>query len=136
MEINTSCPKGAGEVPKGPVTRALIKDIVLKSLSEMGCECPESELEKFVRTATPVASRAATPASSANSSRSHSPAKGKKKGKRSASSSSEEQTTDSGSTSSAQTTSLVPSPTHGTLWGFSLCQREEQKGSPQNGQEN
>ncbi|GBP84602.1 hypothetical protein EVAR_68869_1 [Eumeta japonica] len=34
----------------------------------MGLECPESDLEKFVRTATPVASHASTPASSANSS--------------------------------------------------------------------
>ncbi|GBP64387.1 Nucleic-acid-binding protein from transposon X-element [Eumeta japonica] len=83
----------AGEVLKGLVTRAFIK-----SLSETGNECSESEVEKFVRTATPVASRAAMPASSANSSRSHSPAKGKKKGKRSVSSSSEEETTGSDST--------------------------------------
>ncbi|GBP67657.1 hypothetical protein EVAR_98712_1 [Eumeta japonica] len=57
----------------------------------MGYECPESELEKFVRTATPVASRTTTPASSANSSRAHSPIR-KTKGKRAASSSSEEDT--------------------------------------------
>ncbi|GBP60593.1 Nucleic-acid-binding protein from transposon X-element [Eumeta japonica] len=97
MEVNTSCPPGAGGVPKGPVTRALIKDIVSKSLSEMGYECPESELNKFVRTATPVASRTITPVSSANSSRAHSPAR-KSKGKRTASSSSEEDTAGSDST--------------------------------------
>ncbi|GBP76832.1 Nucleic-acid-binding protein from transposon X-element [Eumeta japonica] len=62
----------------------------------MGYECPDSELEKFVRTATPVASRTTTPASSVNSSRSQSPAK-KGKGKRRASSSSEG-TSDSDST--------------------------------------
>ncbi|GBP67638.1 hypothetical protein EVAR_98693_1 [Eumeta japonica] len=76
----------AGGVPKGPVTRALIKDIVLKSLSDMGYECPESDLEKFVKAATPVPSRAATPATSASSSRAQSPVKSK--GKRRAISSS------------------------------------------------
>ncbi|GBP98084.1 hypothetical protein EVAR_100339_1 [Eumeta japonica] len=100
MESSASCPQGAGGVPKGPVTRALIKDILARSLAEMGYECPESDLEKFVRTATPVASRAATPAWSANSSRTQSPVRrsNKKKGKRCASSSSEEETTGSDST--------------------------------------
>ncbi|GBP15532.1 hypothetical protein EVAR_71231_1, partial [Eumeta japonica] len=43
-------------VSKGLVTRALIKNIVLKSLAEMGYKCPEGDLDKFVRTATPVSS--------------------------------------------------------------------------------
>ncbi|GBP67659.1 Probable RNA-directed DNA polymerase from transposon BS [Eumeta japonica] len=90
----------SGGVPKGPVTRALIKDIVAKSLSEMGYKCPETELDKFVKTATPVASRATTPASIANSSRAHSPASKSRKliRKRAASSSSEEDTASSDST--------------------------------------
>ncbi|GBP67655.1 hypothetical protein EVAR_98710_1 [Eumeta japonica] len=94
METNTSCPSGAGGVPKGPVTRALVKNILLKSLADMGYECPESDLDKFVRTTTPVSSRASSqassPASSQNSSRSHSPVKGKNKRNRKSSSSSDE----------------------------------------------
>ncbi|GBP77119.1 hypothetical protein EVAR_99364_1 [Eumeta japonica] len=112
---------GAGGVPKGPVTRALIKDIVAKSLADMGYECPASDLDKFVRTATPVASRATTPVSSANSSRNHSPVRQKNKGKYSASSSSEEETTGSDSTivgtdDESGTTSSAASET-GTLTG-------------------
>ncbi|GBP70869.1 hypothetical protein EVAR_53533_1 [Eumeta japonica] len=37
---------GTGGVHKGPVTRALIKDAVFKSLTEMGYECPENEIDK------------------------------------------------------------------------------------------
>ncbi|GBP36447.1 Nucleic-acid-binding protein from transposon X-element [Eumeta japonica] len=103
METNTSCPSGAGGVPKGPVTRALIKDILSKSLADMGYECPESDLDKFVRKTTPVSSRASSqatsPASSQNSSRSHSPVKGKNKRKARSSSSSEEETTSADSDS-------------------------------------
>ncbi|GBP79090.1 hypothetical protein EVAR_103515_1 [Eumeta japonica] len=64
---------------------------------EMGYEYQESDLEKFISTATPVASRASTLASSADSSRSHSPIR-RKKEKRSASSSSEQEATGSDST--------------------------------------
>ncbi|GBP67646.1 Nucleic-acid-binding protein from transposon X-element [Eumeta japonica] len=56
MEANTSCPQGVGGVPKGPVTRALVKNILLKSLADMGYECPEGDLDKFVRTITPSSS--------------------------------------------------------------------------------
>ncbi|GBP86549.1 Nucleic-acid-binding protein from transposon X-element [Eumeta japonica] len=102
METNTSCPPGAGGIPKGPVTRALIKSLLLKSLADAGYECPESDLDKFVRKTTPVSSRASSqatsPASSQSSSRSHSPAKGKKRNRKS-SSSSEEETTGTGSDS-------------------------------------
>ncbi|GBP67648.1 Nucleic-acid-binding protein from transposon X-element [Eumeta japonica] len=86
-----------------PVTRALIKDILLKSLADMGYECPEGDLDKFVRKTTPVSSRASSqatsPASSQNSSRSHSPVKGKNKRKARSSSSSEEETTSADSDS-------------------------------------
>ncbi|GBP93272.1 hypothetical protein EVAR_99252_1 [Eumeta japonica] len=103
METNTSCPPGAGGVPKGPVTRALIKSLLLKSLAEAGYECPEGDLDKFVRKTTPVSSRASSqatsPASSQSSSRSHSPVKGGKKRNRKSSSSSEEETTGTGSDS-------------------------------------
>ncbi|GBP86172.1 Probable RNA-directed DNA polymerase from transposon BS [Eumeta japonica] len=66
----------------------------------MEYECPETELDKFVKTATPVARHTNMPASSANSSRAHSPASKNRKplGKRAASSSSEEDTAGSDST--------------------------------------
>ncbi|GBP67609.1 Nucleic-acid-binding protein from transposon X-element [Eumeta japonica] len=103
MEANTSCPPGAGGVPKGPVTRALVKNILLKSLADMGYECPEGDLDKFVRTTTPVSSRASSkassPASSQNSSRSQSPAKKGKNKRRARSSSSDEYMTGTGSDS-------------------------------------
>ncbi|GBP26288.1 hypothetical protein EVAR_95456_1 [Eumeta japonica] len=72
IEKSTSYPYGAEGVPKGPVTRALIKEIVLKSLAKMGYEYPEGDLGKFVCNAIPVSSRASSnvssPASSQNSS--------------------------------------------------------------------
>ncbi|GBP70850.1 hypothetical protein EVAR_53514_1 [Eumeta japonica] len=124
--VGERCATGQEGVPKGTVTRALIKDIVSKSLSEMGDECPESELDKFVRTATPVVSRAATPAS--KSSRSYSLIK-RKNGKRSASSSSEEETT--GSDSESESTSSATSGTGrstGSRSDSSLVEGKKQKG--------
>ncbi|GBP00172.1 Nucleic-acid-binding protein from transposon X-element [Eumeta japonica] len=56
----------------------------------MGYECPESDLEKFVKAATPVPSRTATPATSASSSRAQSPVKSKGKRKAISSSSGED----------------------------------------------
>ncbi|GBP32883.1 hypothetical protein EVAR_81673_1 [Eumeta japonica] len=59
-------------------------------------EYPENDIDKFVRTATPVSRRgsssASSPVTSQNSSRSHSPSKGNKK-RRASSSSSDEETT-------------------------------------------
>ncbi|GBP62136.1 hypothetical protein EVAR_46105_1 [Eumeta japonica] len=85
MDNATSCPPGAEGISKGPLTRALIKKVLAKSLAEMGYECPESELNKFVHTATPISSRAssntASSASSQNLSRSQCPSKGKNKRK-------------------------------------------------------
>ncbi|GBP86525.1 hypothetical protein EVAR_69045_1 [Eumeta japonica] len=141
MEANTSCPSGAAGVRKGPVTRALIKDILAKSLSEMGYECPESELDKFVSTATPVASRATTPVSSANSSRSHSPAsknRKRNKGKRAASSSSEEETMASDSTvvgtdDESETTSSTEGSSRSRLSSnasFTLVKGKNKKAAP------
>ncbi|GBP89037.1 hypothetical protein EVAR_61701_1 [Eumeta japonica] len=49
MESGSPCSPGAGGVPKAQVTHALIKDIVSKALSDMGYECPEQDLNKFVR---------------------------------------------------------------------------------------
>ncbi|GBP80836.1 hypothetical protein EVAR_99931_1 [Eumeta japonica] len=87
MEDGSPCHLGAGGVPKTKVTHALIKDIATKALYDMGYECPEKDLDKFVRTATPASSRASsstsTPATSqtstSNSSRPHSPSKGNKR---------------------------------------------------------
>ncbi|GBP65540.1 hypothetical protein EVAR_87516_1 [Eumeta japonica] len=55
---NTSCPAGIGGIPIGPVIRSLIKDIVPKSFAEMGYECPEDNLDKFICTTTLLSSRA------------------------------------------------------------------------------
>ncbi|GBO98595.1 Nucleic-acid-binding protein from transposon X-element [Eumeta japonica] len=103
MEDGSPCPTGAGGVPKGKITHALIKDIVAKALNDMGYECPEKDLNKFVRTATPTSSRASssttTPTTSqttsASSSRSNSPSK---RNKRRASSLSDNESTSSDST--------------------------------------
>ncbi|GBP83614.1 hypothetical protein EVAR_61228_1 [Eumeta japonica] len=94
---------GPGGEAKKVLTHALIKDIVTKALQNMGYECPENDLDRFVPSATPASSRASssttTPASSQSSSsqtsRSHSPSKGNK---RRASSRSEDETSNSGST--------------------------------------
>ncbi|GBP88818.1 hypothetical protein EVAR_57936_1 [Eumeta japonica] len=87
MEGATSCPSGAGGVVKKEVTHALIKDIVTKALQEMGYECPDTDLDRFVRSATPASSRASSSAtspassqtSSQNSTRSSSPSRGKRR---------------------------------------------------------
>ncbi|GBP55044.1 Nucleic-acid-binding protein from transposon X-element [Eumeta japonica] len=97
MEGATSCPSGAGRVVKKEVTHALIKDIVTKALQEMGYECPDTDLDRFVRSATPASSRASSSAtsptssqtSSQNSTRSSSPSRRNKR--RASSSSSEEE---------------------------------------------
>ncbi|GBP14697.1 hypothetical protein EVAR_9603_1 [Eumeta japonica] len=85
MDNANPCPPRAGGISKGPLTRALIKEVLAKSLAEMEYECPDGELNKFVRTETPVSSRAssntASSASSQNSSRSQFPLKGKTKEK-------------------------------------------------------
>ncbi|GBP73640.1 hypothetical protein EVAR_56319_1 [Eumeta japonica] len=96
MDNATSCSPGAGGISKGPLTRALIKEVLVKFLAEIGYECPEGELNKFVHTATPVSSRVssniASFASNQNSSRSQSPSKGKNKRKARSSSSEEDET--------------------------------------------
>ncbi|GBP55083.1 hypothetical protein EVAR_46380_1 [Eumeta japonica] len=87
MEDGSSCPPGVGGVTKNQVTHTLIKDIVTYALTDMGYECPEKDLELFVRSATPssspTSSSTTTPASSQTSShissRSQSPSKGGKK---------------------------------------------------------
>ncbi|GBP03258.1 hypothetical protein EVAR_2674_1 [Eumeta japonica] len=52
MDNAIPCPPGTGGISKDPLTRALIREVLAKSLAEMGYECPESELNKFVRIAT------------------------------------------------------------------------------------
>ncbi|GBP03536.1 hypothetical protein EVAR_101861_1 [Eumeta japonica] len=87
MENASPCPPGVGGVAKNEVTHALIKDMVTKALQNMGYECPENDLDRFVRSATPESSRASssttTPASSQSSSsqtsRSHSLSEGNKR---------------------------------------------------------
>ncbi|GBP86545.1 hypothetical protein EVAR_69065_1 [Eumeta japonica] len=103
MEDWPPSPSVAGGVPKTKVTHALIKEIVSKALNEMSYECPDKDLNKFVRSVTPSSSRTtsstSTPvtsqASSSNLSRSHSPTKGNK---RRASSSSDNESACSDST--------------------------------------
>ncbi|GBP00201.1 hypothetical protein EVAR_62519_1 [Eumeta japonica] len=102
MEGATSCPSGAGGVAKKQVTHALIKDIVTKALQDMGYECPDTDLDRFVRSATPSTSRASSSAtspassqtSSENSTRSSSPSRKNKNKRRARSSSSEGSSTD------------------------------------------
>ncbi|GBP87589.1 hypothetical protein EVAR_65210_1 [Eumeta japonica] len=79
----------------------------------MGYECPESDLEKFVKAATPVPSRSATPATSASSSRAQSPVKSKGK-RRAISSSSGRIVRARTAPSSARTKSQDPPRTRGT----------------------
>ncbi|GBP98510.1 hypothetical protein EVAR_70561_1 [Eumeta japonica] len=79
METKYLLPLRGKRDPEGPLTHALVKNILLKSLADMGYESPEGDLDKF------------------NSSRFQSPAKGKNK-RRVSSSSSEEETTGSDST--------------------------------------
>ncbi|GBP55074.1 Nucleic-acid-binding protein from transposon X-element [Eumeta japonica] len=102
MEGATSCPSGAGGVAKKQVTHALIKDIVTKALQDMGYECPDTDLDRFVRSATPSTSRASSSAtspassqtSSENTTRSSSPTRRNKNKRRARSSSSEGSSTD------------------------------------------
>ncbi|GBP61154.1 hypothetical protein EVAR_46806_1 [Eumeta japonica] len=90
---------GLQGVSKSLVTRVLIKDMVLKSLVDMGYGFLKRYLEKSIRTPTPVSIRASSnatfPSSSQNSSRSDSPSK---ENERRASSSSDKETTCSDNT--------------------------------------
>ncbi|GBP35423.1 hypothetical protein EVAR_94874_1 [Eumeta japonica] len=97
MESATSYPSGTGGEVKKQVTHAFIKNIVTKALQDMGYECPDTDLVRFIRTATPASSRvsstatspASSQASSHSSTRSSSPSK---ENKRRASSFYEEET--------------------------------------------
>ncbi|GBP67662.1 Probable RNA-directed DNA polymerase from transposon BS [Eumeta japonica] len=97
LRLSHSTMIGARGVVKKQVTHALIKDIVTKAFQDMGYECLDTDLDKFVRSVTPASSRASSSATSLASSqesrqssiRSSSPSKDSK---RRASSSSEEGT--------------------------------------------
>ncbi|GBP83603.1 hypothetical protein EVAR_61217_1 [Eumeta japonica] len=108
MENSTSCPPEAGGVAKKEITHALIKEVVTKTLINMGYECPEKDLDKFVHSATSALNRAsssnsssaASQSSRSQTSRSHSPSKGNKRRKRRASSRSDDKTSSSNNTDS------------------------------------
>ncbi|GBP09553.1 hypothetical protein EVAR_91264_1 [Eumeta japonica] len=84
MEIITSCPSGQ-EVP-GPVNSGPLSRTLYRNRSEMGYECPESDLREICKSSHARTESHGHAATSASSSRAQSPVKSK--GKRKAISSS------------------------------------------------